>query len=224
VKNLIQILLLPILLFSSASCTKTTAVEVKKSDSPQLIAKSPQQDRYIMEYKLCGATCPSQASKIETWGKPTEIGIAYYDNFLPSNVTAKPIASMDKRVIMGTYFVVKCQGVLPGSDKPLAVSRFVPVETYYNVMIQPAEPPNKPAKYGHIEIGSIEKIPNSTPMKNFQIEEIVVPQNNRYMVLPSRIRGYLSYNKNNPDIVPQQIETIKWQSGQTPQVIPVKIW
>jgi hypothetical protein len=225
------ILLISISMVTLMSCGKTEVTETAKltNSSETSVSKSPEGDIYSMEYRLCGKECREETSQIITWDKPTEIGIAYYDDLLPNNVDSKPITSMKQRRINSTYFVVKCKGTLPGLEKPLTVNRFAPVEIFYNIAYPGEGTAAKPIgelKYGRIEIVAIKKLPR-TQVDNPGLlarETLLKKINDPFMVAPNRLGGYLEYSVNKPEIKPQQVDPITWQEGQSPQIIPVRTW
>jgi hypothetical protein len=223
-----------------SGCSNAESIATTGKTPPQSIAnKSPEGDIYTMEYKLCGKTCDANTSQIVTWGKPTEIGIGYFNDRI-TQTTTKLITSIDKGRGMQTYFMVKSKGIIPGKfevsqtdytspgqGSPLNTDRFLPAETYQNILVQSSgvDGKRKPI-YGHIEIVSIKQIPRTPGDKPdmIAISTLKRKADKMYMATPGTIEGYLYSIKDKPDIVPQQVEPITWQSGQPPQIIPVKAW
>jgi hypothetical protein len=223
--KLTALLLISIAALSGCSKAESTAT-TEKVDRTQSITTSPQEDIYTMEYRLCGKKCEANTSQIVTWGKPTEVGIVYYDGGL-TETTTKLLTTMDQRRMRATYFLVKCKGTSPALLKPLKIDRFVPVETYPRILISAAGIDNKPpAKYGHVEIVSIKKLPNPKPGNEYAIasQTLLTKARDPNMVSNEKIAGYFSYSLDRPEIKPQQVDPITWQEGQTPQIIPVKAW
>lgn len=236
--KLTVLILISIAALSGCSKTESTTV-TGEATSPQSIAKSPEGDIYTIEYKLCGKKCEANTSQIVTWGKPTEIGIGYFDDRI-TQINTKLITSIDKGRGMQTYFMVKSKGIIPGKFEvsqvehtspgqasPLNADRFLPAETYQNILVQSSgvDGKRKPI-YGHIEIVSIKQIPRTPGDKPHMIAISTLKRkaDEMYMATPDTIEGYLYKIKDKPDIVPQQVEPITWQEGQPPQVIPVKAW
>lgn len=218
-----------LLLISITTLTSCSGAEsadtTNPASKPQSITSQPaSEDLYSMEYRLCAKRCPESTSKIVTWGKPTEVAIVYYDEFIWNN-QRKLVVSMDKSKPNSTYLLVKSKGTAPGLKKPLETERFTPVEVFMSAG-QPKFEKSKPSEYGRIEILSIKKIPNPKPGKEYltAMETLGDKMREPYIIPADRIEGYFSYSLKQPEIQPQQVEPITLQEGQSPQVIPVKAW
>ena len=221
--KLIAFLLISATALSSCSKAQSAATTEKAAPSQSIASQSPEGDIYTMEYKLCGRKCDANTSQIVTWGKPTEIGIGYFDDRI-TQINTKLITSIEKGRGMQTYFMVKCKGTLPGIAQPVRIDRFVPAETYQNILVKSSgvDGKDKPI-YGHVEIVSIKQIPR-TPSDNPEMVAAMTLKakiGDMYMTKPGAVNGYVTMK---PDITPQQVEPITWQEGQPPQVIPVKTW
>jgi hypothetical protein len=183
-------------------------------------------DIYDMTYKICGQDCNVRTSQIVTWGKPTEIGIAYYANGFPEqNYGYQKIEKMQDR--QGITLVVKCKGTLPGMEKPIETARFAPVEHFLNVAFRPftkIEAAKAPS--GSIQIISITKL-NRTQAESPVVtaaKDLKTKVRDENMIEGRYVAAHLSLTKNEPDMIPQQVEKITWQEGQPPQVITLKAW
>lgn len=229
--KLITLISITITVLSGCSKSETPAEPVAPTSAvpaePQKIAKkSPEGDIYAMAYKLCGKVCEKESSVIMTWGRPTEVGIAYFSDHL-NQTGSKLISSINDERSVGTYFVVKSKGSLPGQEQPIPVERFVPTEKYPLIYFKVSEVDGKKKPiHGHIEIMQIKKI-DRTPgddAARLAITSLKARLHDRFIVKPDEVAGYLDLTKDKPDIVPQQVEPITWKEGQAPQVIPVKSW
>jgi uncharacterized protein YcfL len=224
--KLTALISISVVALSGCSKPEATATTEPVSQSQQIASKSPEGDIYAMAYKLCNKVCEKNASVIMTWGRPTEIGIAYFDDRV-TQVNVKLITSIDAGRGMQTYFMVKSKGSLPGQVEPIPTERFVPTETYQNILVQSSgvDGKRKPI-YGHIEILQIKKMPRTPGLDaaNFATSSLKARLYDTYIVKPDTVNAYLYMTKDKPDIVPQQVEPITWQEGQPPQVIPVKAW
>jgi hypothetical protein len=188
----------------------------------------PNSDIYDMTYKICGESCEVRTSKIVTWGKPTEIGIGYYELSFPESVDGfKKIEQMKDRKYV--TLLVKCKGTLPGVEKPIDTERFVPVEHFPSSLLNPFTKvqvvPNS-----SVQIISITKLdrsdkesPDLTARTNLKAK--IRDEN---MIEGRIVDGYLSWTSQKPELIaqliPQQIEEITWKEGQQPQVITLKAW
>jgi hypothetical protein len=221
--KLTALLLISIVALSGCSKAESTATTEKADRTQSATAAAASEDLYSMEYRLCTTKCPEAISQIVTWGKPTEVGIVYYDGFFWNNTTNLAV-SMDKLRMNSTYFLVKSKGTAPALKKPLGSERFAPVEVFYGAGVKNEKP--NPITYGRIEIISIRKIPNPTPGKEYltAMKTLGSKMRGPYTVSADRIEGYFSYSLDRPEIKPQQVEPITLQEGQQPQVIPVKAW
>ena len=220
--KLTALLLISIAALSGCSKAESTATTEKAAPSQSIASQSPEGDIYTMEYRLCGKKCDANTSQIVTWGKPTEIGIGYFDDRI-TQISTKLLTSVDKMKPMQTYFMVKCRGTLPGIEQPTKVDRFVPAETYQSVLVGWTEAkPMKPL-FGHIEIVSIKQIPRTPGDKPDMIAAMTLKAkiSDMYMTRAGAVNGYVTMK---PDITPQQVEPITWQEGQPPQLILVKTW
>lgn len=205
-----------------SSCGNTTSAGTtdKTAPSQPIASQSPQEDIYTMEYKLCGKKCDTNTSQIMTWGKPTEMGIGYFDDRITQNST-KLLAPTNKEKQRGmqTYLMVKCKGTLPGVEEPLKAERFVPTETYLDAITAIDSKPH----YGQIQILWIKKIAR-TPNDNPKIIASGTLKSKLYEPLITKgdtVQGYVTMQS---PITPQQVDRITWSEGQPPQVIPVKRW
>jgi hypothetical protein len=220
--KLTALILISIAALSGCSKTETTTT-VGEAPPSQSATAAASEDLYSMEYRLCGSKCLEATSQIVTWGKPTEVGIVYYDEFIWNN-QKKLAVSMDKSKRNSTYFLVKSKGTAPALKKPLGTERFTPVEVYFGA--GPKYAKSKPSEYGRIEIIAIKKILDPTPGKEYltAMKTLGAKMREPYIIPADRIEGYFSYSLNQPEIKPQQTELITLQEGQSPQIIPVKAW
>ncbi len=221
--KLTALISISILIAALSGCSKPDATAMPGESAPpqSIAAAAASEDLYSMEYRLCTTKCPEAISQIVTWGKPTEVGIVYYDGFFWNNTTNLAV-SMAKLRMNSTYFLVKSKGTAPALKKPLGTERFAPVEVFYGAGVKS----EKSTEYGKIEIISIRKIPNPTPGEEYLTAMKTLGGKMRYpfMISADRIEGYFSYSLDRPEIKPQQVDPITWQEGQQPQVIPVKAW
>ena len=225
-KNQLAALIL-ISIATLSGCSKPEATATEPANKSQTVEKSPGGDIYAMAYKLCGKTCDkANVSVITTWGRPTEVGVVYFDGIV-SNINTKLIGSMHQYAREKVYFVVKSKGSLPGQEEPMGTERFVPTESYISYLAKSrgVSEKEKPL-FGHIEILQIKKI-DRTPGDNPRLvamsllkERLTFP----FMVTPDQIGGYMWATKDKPDVVPQQVDRITWQEGGAAQIIPVRAW
>ncbi len=217
--KLIALLLLSIATLTS--CNSKTPSQPIASNAPN---SYPEGDIYDMTYQVCSTVC-GRTSKIVTWGRPTEVGIAYYAEGFPEQITGNQrIEKMADR--KSITLVVKSKGTLPALKIPLESERFVPVEHFRALGFNPITKQEALKVEGRVEILSITKIarsdredPTLIAMKTLQTKI-----SDEDMINPGSIKGFLGLTKKDPDINPQQVEKISWQEGQQPQIITLKAW
>lgn len=217
------------------------------SDSTSLAVKPENDvDVYETKYILCDQFCTDKpiraagTTTVATWGKPTEIGFIYPEQFYPQSMAFNPRKKITYNGMTITnlqaQLVIKSRGVLPPLDQPLKVAKFTPLSTLlpmffpegFNVPLM-AEAKGS-VRTVNIKILSVRKL--SLAEANVYIKKAKNPPNLATIgAIESSVYGevqklaaYYEFYKNKPDIKPQQVEKISSEVNAKPQLIQVKKW
>jgi len=206
-----------------AACTPKPATDpIAAQGTPD---SYPEGDIYNMTYKICRTPICGRTSQIVTWGRPTEVGIAYYARGFPERSTGNQrIEKMaDRRDIT---LVIKSKGTLPALEQPLETERFIPVEHFSSLGFTPITKSARLKVEGTVQIVSITKLtrPDQESPRITAVKELKAKINDKDMIEAGSIDGFIGLTKKDPDIRPQQVEKITWQEGQPEQIISLKPW
>jgi transposase-like protein len=249
-------------LFGISGCLSTTAGKERTAsisnsididgikpnlDSVSLADKTKSDtDLYETKYIFCDSYCADRSKRaattttIATWGKPTEIGFMYAEQYYPQSMAFNP----RKKIVYNSMtitnlqaqLVIKSRGLVPPFKQPLGISKFTPVSTVISMFFP--EKVNAPlmaeakgsVNAGNLKILSVRKLsPTEADIyikkaKNHpNLATIGAIEESLYKEIQT-YAAYYEFYKDKPDIKPQQVEKISPQVNVIPQVIQVKKW
>jgi hypothetical protein len=220
-----------LLLTALAGCSSRPVAQVQPSSvTPSATLVDSRGDLYETTYlvcddkDICAALPDAPPHRVKTWGRPTEIGALYYQQYADQVKSwFTPLKKMpqpsDDTTFAGSAVLFKSRGIPIYQLGPIATEVFSPDPLATDPLMPIWESRRIKKNVGEtrvvIKIVSIKKLDESVKSTLAQVSLGKQGLNLSY---------FYDYLKKNPtaSLAPQQVEKITWQEGQPPQLIIIK--